>query len=29
MQVAKKGKTFLIYILPTSNVESPHHEIPS
>jgi hypothetical protein len=29
MQVAKKGKTFLIYVLPTSNVESPHHEIPS
>ncbi len=29
MQVAKKGKTFLIYVLATSNVELPHHEIPS
>jgi hypothetical protein len=29
MQIAKKGKTFLIYTLPTSNVESSHHEIPS
>jgi hypothetical protein len=29
VQVAKKGKTFLIYVLPTSDVEPPRHEIPS
>jgi hypothetical protein len=29
MHVAKKGDEFLIYVLPTSNVESPCHEIPS
>jgi hypothetical protein len=29
MQVAKKGDAFLIYVLPTSEVESPRHEIPS
>ncbi len=27
MQVAKKGDAFLIYVLPASNVELPHHEI--
>jgi hypothetical protein len=29
MQATKKGKAFLIYDLLTSNVKSPHHEIPS
>jgi len=29
MQATKKGKAFLIYVFPISNVESLHHEIPS
>lgn len=29
MQVIKKGDAFLIYALPTSNVESLCHKIPS
>jgi hypothetical protein len=29
IHVTKKGDTFLIYVLPMSDVKSPHHEIPS
>jgi hypothetical protein len=29
MHVAKKGNAFLIYVLPTLDVVSPCHEIPS
>ncbi len=28
-KAAQKGDEFLIYVLPTLNVESPHHETPS
>jgi hypothetical protein len=29
MQATKKGKAFMIYVFPTSNVESLYHVIPS